>query len=106
MSGQVTFRGASRRKLVTTSIVGTVLLGAASAAFAKEVTAGGTGQTPASLTLGEIFLFWFLTLGPFNVLGPFSSMTRGRDNVFKRRLALEGTGIAAIALPRLPRLAR
>ena len=38
------------------------------------------------------------TLGPFNVLGPFASMTRGRDNVFKRRLAMQGSSIAAIAV--------
>ncbi len=99
MRYQVAFRGASRRKLVAASMVGAVLLVAASVASAQEVAAGGTGQASAStITLGKIFLFLFATLGPFNVLAPFSSMTIGRDNVFKRRLALEATGIAAIAL--------
>jgi multiple antibiotic resistance protein len=95
----VTFRGGSRGRLVTASIVGTVLLVATSAACAQEVTVGGTEQAPAStLALEKIFPFLFVTLGPFNVLGPFASMTCGSDNVFKRRLAVKGAGIAAIAL--------
>jgi multiple antibiotic resistance protein len=63
------------------------------------VTPDETEEVAASaFTLGKIFTFLFVTLGPFNVLGPFASMTFGRDDAFKRRLALEGTGIAAIAL--------
>ena len=63
------------------------------------VTAGGTAQAHAiTLTLGKVFLFLFVTLEPFNVLGPFASMTRGRDNVIKRRLAMQGSSIAAIAV--------
>lgn len=72
---------------------------AASAAAAQEVTAGGTAQAHAiTLTLGKVFLFLFVTLEPFNVLGPFASMMRGRDNVIKRRLAMQGSSIAAIAV--------
>jgi multiple antibiotic resistance protein len=94
-----TFVGASRRKLVEPFVVGALLLVAASVASAQEVAMGGTAQASVTpLTLGEIFTFLFVTLGPFKVLGPFASMTRGRDNAFKLRLAMKGTGIAAIAL--------
>ena len=40
----------------------------------------------------------FLTLGPLKILGPFASMTRGRDAAFKRQLAVRGIVIATIAL--------
>lgn len=51
-----------------------------------------------SVALDQIFLFLFMSLGPFNVIAPFAAMTRDRDAAFRRRLALRGTGIAAIAL--------
>src|SRR4051794_7943923 len=35
-----------------------------------------------------IFFMLFLMLGPIKVLLPFANMTRGRDPVFRRRLAL------------------
>jgi multiple antibiotic resistance protein len=44
-----------------------------------------------------VFTFLVLTFGPFNVLAPFVSMTSERDTAFRRRLALEGTLIAAFA---------
>jgi multiple antibiotic resistance protein len=45
-----------------------------------------------------VFTFLVLTFGPFNVLAPFVSMTSERDAAFRRRLALEGTLIAAFAM--------
>lgn len=48
--------------------------------------------------LDQIFLFLFGALGPLNVIAPFAAMTRGQDDSLKRRLALRGTGIAALAL--------
>lgn len=57
------------------------------------------GQTAASpWSLGEVFTFLFVTLGPLNVIGPFIAMTRGRDTAFKRRLAFKGSGVASVAL--------
>ena len=77
------------------------LFGAAtSATFAQSVTAAGA-QSPADtvpFSLGKVFTFLFLTLGPFNVLTPFAAMTRGRDAAFKRRLALAAFIIATFAV--------
>jgi multiple antibiotic resistance protein len=88
-----------RRSLVFAALVGAALFMAASASFAQGVPTAETQQVPADgMTLGKIFTFLFLTLGPFNLLGPFSSMTRGRDDAFKRRLAVQGTAVAAVAL--------
>jgi multiple antibiotic resistance protein len=50
-----------------------------------------------ALTFGKAFTFLFLTLGPLKIMGPFVAMTRGRDAAFKRKLAIEGFVIAAIA---------
>ena len=55
-----------------------------------------TQVTP--FTIGKVFTFLFLTLGPLKIIGPFASMTRGRDGRFKRRLAFQGILIAAFAL--------
>ncbi len=61
-------------------------------------------MTPADLThvtpfsIGKVFTFLFLTLGPLKIIGPFASMTRGRDGRFKRQLAFQGILIAALAL--------
>jgi small neutral amino acid transporter SnatA (MarC family) len=72
---------------------------------AAATLAVGQSATPASappileaFTLGKVFTFLFLTLGPWNVIGPFAEMTRGRDASFRRRLALQGTLISAVAL--------
>ena len=67
--------------------------------FAQGVATGVRGQAPMSpWSLGEAFGFLFLTLGPFNVIGPFAAMTQGRDTAFKRRLALRAFIVATIAL--------
>jgi multiple antibiotic resistance protein len=80
-------------------LVGLPMLGLATTVSAQEVTESATGQ-PQSVTfsLGEIFTFLFLTLGPLKLLGPFASMTRGHNAPFKRRLAVRGTMIAVLAI--------
>lgn len=45
-----------------------------------------------------IFFMLFLMLGPVKVLVPFASMTRGRDQAFRRRLALRAIVFSAAAL--------
>jgi multiple antibiotic resistance protein len=68
-------------------------------AVAQDANAQPFPQAALSpLTLGKVFTFLFLTLGPFNVVGPFAVMTRGRDASFKRRLAFQGILIATLAL--------
>jgi len=51
-----------------------------------------------NFSFGDVFTFLFLTLGPLKILGPFATMTRGRDATFKRQLAVQGIVIAVIAL--------
>ena len=62
-------------------------------AAATEAAAAGEG----GFSLGKQFTFLFLTLGPLKVIAPFATMARGQDRRFKRRLAFEGTLIAALA---------
>jgi hypothetical protein len=58
---------------------------------AQQGTAEAAAQAQAApFSLGKVFTFLFLTLGPFKIIGPFAAMTRGRDGAFKRRLAFEG----------------
>ena len=65
----------------TIAIAGIFLLLAISAAQAMQVTAGKAGEAPTSIFgLAKVFIFLFVTIGPFNVLTPFSSMTQGRNN--------------------------
>jgi hypothetical protein len=78
---------------------GLTLLALAKTAAAQELTGNATGQVQSvTFSLGKIFTFVFLTLGPLKLLGPFASMTRGQDAAFKRRLAVQGTMIAVIAI--------
>src|SRR5262249_49047280 len=87
-----------RKCLATVLVAGSVLLVmSVTFAFAQDVSARPPDVRPP-LTLSKVFIFVFLTLGPFNVVGPFANMTRGRDTAFKRRLAVEGTSIAALGL--------
>ena len=49
-------------------------------------------------SIGKVFTFLFMTLGPLKIIAPFAKMTRGRDRAFKRKLAALGTLLAAIAI--------
>ena len=58
--------------------------------------AGGPGGL--TLELGKIFTFFFLTLGPKNVIAPFARKTRPLDAAGKRRVALLATGISLVSV--------
>lgn len=75
------------------------LVAAAAVLVAQQAVAAATGQAThaSAFTLSEAFTFLFLTIGPLKIIGPFAAMTRGQDPAFKRLLAVQGTGIAAIA---------
>jgi multiple antibiotic resistance protein len=76
-----------------------LLIVTAATIFAPAAFAESTAQAQgAPFSLGKIFTFLFLTLGPFKILGPFASMTRGRDARFKRQLALLSFIISLIAI--------
>jgi hypothetical protein len=48
--------------------------------------------------LSETFTFFFLMLGPINVLGPFVKMTKRADDRFRRQLAIRATIFSCFAL--------
>jgi multiple antibiotic resistance protein len=81
-------------------VVWVVLLAAATTVVsAQERTTGAAAHAQiAPFSLGKVFTFLFMTLGPFKIFGPFAAMTRGRDGAFKRRLAFEGIIISALAM--------
>lgn len=89
--------GSSRTCRLALSAAVALLSGWASSALAQGAMAPAA-QTPFPFTLGKVFTFLFLTLGPFHVIGPFVEMTRGRDETFRRRLAFQGVLIAALGL--------
>ena len=53
---------------------------------------------PISFSLGQVFTFLFVTLGPIKVIAPFARMTRGRDDAFRRQLAVRGTILSIVAV--------
>jgi multiple antibiotic resistance protein len=80
-----------------TAAGGLLLLAATSVVYAQDAPVAAPPGLRA-FSLGKSFMFLFLTLGPLKVVGPFAMMTRGRDDAFKRRLALEGMFIAAVGV--------
>lgn len=70
----------------------------ASSGSIAQTALASVEASPNTVELDQIFLFLFGAMGPFNVIARFAAITHGREAGFKRRLALQGTGIAAIAL--------
>ena|SRR5215467_250981 len=48
------------------------------------------------LSSGDIFVLFFLTLGPLKAILPFARATRGTDLAFQRRMAWRSTAIATV----------
>ena len=48
------------------------------------------------LSWGDIFIFFFLTLGPLKAILPFARATRGTDLDFQRTVAWRATAIATV----------
>src|ERR1700751_867958 len=48
------------------------------------------------LSWGDIFILFFLTLGPLKAILPFARATQGTDLAFQRRMAWQSTAIAAV----------
>ena len=48
------------------------------------------------LSYGDIFILFFLTLGPLKAILPFARATRGTDPAFQRRMAWRSTAIATV----------
>jgi multiple antibiotic resistance protein len=48
------------------------------------------------LSYGDIFIVFFLTLGPLKAILPFARVTRGTEPAFQRRIAWQSTAIATV----------
>src|SRR5262245_46673874 len=71
----------------------------ATAVFAQQATSETASQVPTTpFSVGKVFTFLFMTLGPFKIIGPFAELTRGRDRAFKRQLAFQGIIISVLAM--------
>jgi multiple antibiotic resistance protein len=55
-------------------------------------------QELVTLTLSEVFTFFFIMLGPFKLLGPFAKLTMGSTEPERRSIALQGVGIATLTV--------
>jgi len=56
------------------------------------------GASALSLELGKVFTFFFLTLGPKAVIGPFARSTAAMDAGSRREVALVATGISLLSV--------
>lgn len=82
--------------IITVAVVGlSCLLGARTASAAEAAT--GMGELK-SFTVGQIFTFLFLMLGPFKIIGPFLKITKGADAPLTRQIAFLATLYATLAL--------
>jgi multiple antibiotic resistance protein len=68
---------------------------AASAASAAEATAQGLERR---FPVAQIFTFLFLMLGPFKIVAPFSTITKGADARFIWQIAVRATVFSSLAL--------
>jgi len=71
---------------------------AATVASAQESATAAVSATPRTVSLSEMFAFFFLMLGPLKILGPFARMTSGSDVTFTRRLAFRAFLYSCVAL--------
>jgi multiple antibiotic resistance protein len=92
-------RGVTQKstRVEAAAVGGLIVLAATAVVYAQGAATAPAAAGEGAFSLGKQFTFLFLTLGPLKVIAPFATMTRGQDARFKRRLALEGTLIAALA---------
>lgn len=83
-------------RLLLALIVGVGYLAHAGIASAAEVTASDVPMKVFPVV--QVFTFLFLMLGPFKIIGPFSKITKGADAAVKRRIAVQATLFASLAL--------
>jgi multiple antibiotic resistance protein len=64
----------------------------------SDMTVAAEGAATLSLGLGKIFTFFFLTLGPKAVIGPFARATAPMGAAERRNSAFIATGISLLAV--------
>jgi multiple antibiotic resistance protein len=71
------------------------------------IARGAWGQSPGEastaflvefLSIKQIFLYLFVTLGPLKVVGPFARLTAGADDPFRQKLAVRAFGLSCAAI--------
>ncbi|RUW86125.1 MarC family protein [Mesorhizobium sp. M1E.F.Ca.ET.063.01.1.1] len=80
------------------AVAGVCLMTGAPAAFAQAVPAQSSVLGEHLTTVSEVFTFLFVTLGPLNVISPFTAITDGHGVATRRRIALKAFLIATIAV--------
>jgi len=65
---------------------------------AQEAASATMPVPTRTVTLSEMFAFFFLMLGPLKILGPFVQMTQRSDARFTRRLAFRAFLYSCVAL--------
>ncbi|MGE5295290.1 MAG: MarC family protein [Solirubrobacterales bacterium] len=76
-------------------VAGLLLLPAEAVSGAQ---AGGESGQMRSLSVGEVFTFLFLTLGPIKVIGPFARITQRADRMLAHRIAWRAILFSIFAL--------
>lgn len=76
-------------------LAGLILL-PASAAWGAQAAGGPEPMKP--LSAQQIFLFFFLTLGPIKIIGPFARITQGADAWLAHRIAWRAILFASLTL--------
>jgi multiple antibiotic resistance protein len=90
-----------RESIRTTPLATIGVILTAGLTHASNTLASGSFRSSISsahVDLGETFTFFFLMLGPINVLGPFVKMTERADDRFRRQLAIRATIFSCLAL--------
>lgn len=82
------------RILVTLAAVAACLFGAGSASAAEAAAQVPLRHFPTA----QIFTFLFLMLGPFKIIHPFWKITKEADPASTRKIALQATLFASLAL--------
>jgi multiple antibiotic resistance protein len=89
--------GQSRKRLSRLPMLGVSLALATGLAFGQDSVPTATHQGGA-FSLGYMFTFFFLMLGPLKILGPFVQITRNADAAFARRMAIRAFLYSCAAL--------
>jgi multiple antibiotic resistance protein len=76
-------------------LAGLILLPAGAASAAQ---AAGGPEPMKPLSVQQIFLFFFLLLGPIKIIGPFARMTQGADTWLAHRIAGRAILFSIVAL--------
>jgi multiple antibiotic resistance protein len=91
-------RGQSQNRLRRLPMLGVSLALASGLAFGQESVPTAKDQGGVALSLGQMFTFFFLMLGPLKILGPFVQITRKADAALTRRIAIRAFVYSCAAL--------